>query len=140
MRRTLLVFGLFGVLVYCIYGYYLGYQHGVFEALIKQAVADNSLALYWDATSRWNRINAQHAHGIGFSILVLLAGLMWNEVWFSEKIKRYLGFALIGGCVSANLAIAVYYIPVMILGEVILLICLGATLVGIVKRSVNKFE
>lgn len=138
MRKILFAFGLLWILLWCIVGIYLGIQHESYIKDMEKFAQANDLSKFWDTQNAWKTKTSSHSHALCLSFLLLLMTLILPYMGLSDKLKNILGVILIVGVVLASVFEWFAVIPLMVIGELLVIIAIVISLIGVIKRVEEK--
>ncbi len=134
MKRTLIAFGLFWIIVSSFLGMYLGMESESYNSNMTEISQKGDLAAYWNIWSTWKSQSNTHAHALGLALVVLLTGAVLSELNLTDKMVKIMGILLISGTVFASIFQFIYVVPLMALGDVLILAGLVIALIGVMKK------
>lgn len=134
MKRTLIIFGMFWLLVFCAYGLYMGFEGIAHEEQMEEIAEAGELESFWETWEDWKGLANAHAHALGFAILALLFGLLFDEIHLADKLKQIMGFLLITGSVLASVFQVVYVMALIGLGDLCVLVAIFMGFIGVIKK------
>ena len=133
MKRILLTFGFAWCVVWLIAGMLLSLGYDAHIAEVRRLISANNPLSAWDVWVVWKSSAVNHAHGLLFAFIAVLAGLVMPEIGFSDRIKAVLGWTLIAGIVIYTVAGVFHIALVMGAGGLITLAALTGVTVGLAR-------
>jgi len=135
MKRTLIIFGMFWLLVFGAYGLYMGFQDDIHEEQMEALAEAGNLESFWEAWEGWKVLANAHAHALGFAILALLFGLAFEEIHLSDKLKQIMGLLLIVGSIVSSVFQVFYSENLLGLGHLLVFFAIVLVFVGAIKKA-----
>lgn len=133
IERVMITVGLIWLFIWCLCGFYLGILHEPYLNQMESLAEAGNLTGFWSAFSSWKANTVTHAHGIGFSFILLLVGLAMPHIRFGDKLKFIFGTVLMVGVVIAPVFEWFQIIPAMVIGEVLIIAMVLASLIGALR-------
>lgn len=134
MKKTILLFGLLWVFLYCLFGLYLGMRFSPIMQSLQAASMQGDLAQFWAVYHDWNEIQSIHTHGLGFGILTVLLAIIWDEIKLSSKGKNAIGIILISGIIINSVFSFIKVVPALVLGDILIIAAILLSLVGVFNK------
>jgi hypothetical protein len=133
MRKILIAFGLIWVFVWCGAGFYLGSQHMPHIQEMERLAQEGNLEEFWSTMNNWNLHASSHSHALGFTTLLILVALVMPDMRFSDRAKEVLGTLLIVGVVLSTIFGWVLFLPLVLLGEILVVAMVLMSFIGIMR-------
>jgi hypothetical protein len=125
MRKILIAFGLIWVFVWCGAGFYLGSQHMPHIQEMERLAQEGNLEEFWSTMNNWN-LHASRT-------LLILVALVMPDMRFSDRAKEVLGTLLIVGVVLSTIFGWVLFLPLVLLGEILVVAMVLMSFIGIMR-------
>ena len=138
MRKILIAFGLIWVFVWCGVGYYLGSQHMPHIQEMEKLAQEGNLVEFWNTMNVWKLRASSHSHALGFTSLLILVALVMPDMRFSDRAKKVLGILLIVGVVLSTIFGWFLFLPLVLLGEVLVVSMVLMSFIGIMRGLREK--
>ena len=133
IERVMITVGLILLFIWCLCGFYLGILHEPYLAEMKSLAEKGDLTGFWSAFSSWKANAVTHAHGIGFSFILLLVGLAMPHIRFGDKLKFIFGIVLMVGVVISPVFDWFKITPGMIAGNILIIAMVLAFFIGALR-------
>ncbi len=140
MRKILLAFGLFWVFLWCLVGFYIGAQHIPHIQKMETLAREGNLVGFWSTMNMWKLHASIHSHALGFSFILILVALVMPELGFSDRTKKVLGILLIVGVVLSTIFGWFLFLPLVLLGELLVVAMVLVSFLGIMRGTGEKSE
>ena len=138
MRKILIAFGLIWVFVWCGVGFYLGSQHMPHIQEMEKLAQEGNLVEFWNTMNVWKLRASSHSHALGFTSLLILVALVMPDMRFSDRAKKVLGILLIVGVVLSTIFGWFLFLPLVLLGEVLVVSMVLMSFIGIMRGLREK--
>ncbi len=109
------------------------------------ALAESSMEKYKQAKYGYDRQVDAHGHLIGLAMLLLLLGIGFDRVEFSERLRFLLALALVGGAVLFPLGVYLQTLShgslpraVAILGSALVIVALAGIALGVFRAQASS--
>ena len=133
MKRTIIAFGLLWIIIWCVFGLFLSIQAVPYLEKVQTMAQEGNLEACWGSYSVWKANTNTHAHSLCLSFIAILVGFIIPETGLSDKSQKILGILLITGVVLASIFQLLWVLPVMILGDVLVIVAVLMSFVGMIK-------
>ncbi|MBC7217662.1 MAG: hypothetical protein H5U36_05835 [Candidatus Caldatribacterium sp.] len=137
MRKTLLIFGLSWIILFCLLGVYLGVRSTAYIKEIQAAIEAQEFSRFLELQASWKHKTSAHAHALCLSFLTLFIALLMPHMVLPGKVKVLLGILLIIGMVLASIFGWVHVPPVMAVGDILIILGTILALWGILRAKVE---
>lgn len=133
MANTLVLFGFCWMVVAALIGLLLAKRHEMALEQLAKLAAKNNLAEYHRVNDgyKWNK--TVHAHAFLFSVVAVCIGLAMPRMNFMPAILEGLAIGLIVAAVVWTVGALRSNRPLMVIGDLSLLISIGTAAVGMAK-------
>jgi len=138
MRKTLLIFGLSWIVLFCLLGVYLGVGFTAYTREAQAALEAQEFSRFLEVQASWKHKTSAHAHALCLSFLTLFLALLMPHMVLSGKVKVVLGVLLIVGTVLASIFGWIYVPPVMAVGDILVILATILALWGILRAKVEE--
>jgi hypothetical protein len=140
LRKVMICFALFWILLGCLCGFYLGLQHENFAKDMARITDTGDLTAFWNRWSGWKSRTAAHSHALCTAFVVMLVGLALPYMRLSRPIRWIMGVGLIVGVILGSVFEWLYVVPLMIVGNVVFILMVLVAFVGAVLGPAEAEE
>ncbi|MGQ9623192.1 MAG: hypothetical protein ACUVTO_07150 [Candidatus Caldatribacteriaceae bacterium] len=137
MRKTLFIFSLSWVVLFCLLGVYLAIRSTAYTREIKAALEAQEFSRFLELQASWKHKTSAHAHALCLSFLTLLLAFLMPHMVLSGKVKVLLGIFLVIGTVLASIFGWIHVPPVMAAGDILVILATILALWGILRAKVE---
>jgi len=121
-----------------ILGFYLGSQHMPHIQEMEKLAQEGNLVEFWNTMNVWKLRASSHSHALGFTSLLILVALVMPDMRFSDRAKKVLGILLIVGVVLSTIFGWFLFLPLVLLGEVLVVSMVLMSFIGIMRGLREK--
>lgn len=135
MKKFLIFFGLLWIALWSVAGMFIEFQQQANLDKMEIYAKSRNLEQYLSARSCWELdINAR-AHAAYLSIFVIVIGLILTDINASDRYKKIIVLFLVLGVVLASIFKWLVIMPLMALGDGLVIVAILMTLVGIIEKE-----
>jgi len=135
VKKFLIFFGLLWIALWSVPGIFIEFQQQANLDKMEIYAKSRNLEQYLSARSSWElNINAC-AHAAYLSIFVIIIGLILTDINASDRYKKIIVLFLVLGVVLASIFKWLVIMPVMALGDGLVIVAILMTLVGIIEKE-----
>ncbi len=133
MSSLLLAFGFSWMVVGAVIGLFVGHQHERHVQQLDEIAVRGSLAEYHRAQDGYRRRVVLHAHSFLFPLVAIVVGLVMPQLAYPATGIVALGIALMVAAPVWTLGGLRSFVPLMALGDILLLGSIVATAIGLAR-------
>jgi len=105
---------------------------------MEKLAQEGNLVEFWNTMNVWKLRASSHSHALGFTSLLILVALVMPDMRFSDRAKKVLGILLIVGVVLSTIFGWFLFLPLVLLGEVLVVSMVLMSFIGIMRGLREK--
>jgi len=133
MGKVMITFGLIWIFIWCVVGLSLGVGYKAYALKMGDFAEQGNLVEFWKTFSSWKSRSVAHSHALCITFVLILVALTMPYIKLADNIKWITGLLLIIGVVLASIFDWFKFLPLMIVGDILIIAMVLVSFIGALK-------